>query len=187
MNTTPASLLERLRLPGDVEAWDRFVRLYTPMIHQWARRAGASPEDAADLVQEVLATLLRALPEFSYDPGRSFRAWLKTITLNRWRQWRARTARVVSGNPGGVREPADEPEAPDFEESEYRRYLVGRAVQVMREEFEPATWRACWATAAEGRPAVEVAAELGVTVNAVYLAKSRVLRRLHQELKGLLD
>ena len=81
-----------------------------------------------------------------------------------------------------------DPVAPDtFMEKEYRDYLIGRALQVMRTDFQPTTWRACWEHVAQGRPVAEVAAELGISVRAVYLAKARVLRRLRKELEGLWD
>src|SRR5262245_60040259 len=83
---TPASLLERLRRPDDREAWARFVELYTPLLYFWARRTGLQQADAADLVQEVLAVLFRKLLEFTYDKQRSFRNWLRTVTLNKWRE-----------------------------------------------------------------------------------------------------
>src|SRR5687768_5078078 len=79
MNETSASLLERLRRPADAEAWSRFVELYTPVLFAWARGVGLQDADAADLVQDVLAGLLRSLPTFQYDPGKSFRAWLRTV------------------------------------------------------------------------------------------------------------
>ena len=78
-------------------------------------------------------------------------------------------------------------EAVELEEAEYRQHLVARAVELMQAEFEPATWQACWMLTALDRPAAEVADKLGVSVNAVYLAKSRVLARLRRELEGLLD
>jgi RNA polymerase sigma-70 factor (ECF subfamily) len=186
MSTTPASLLERLRDPQAEEAWIRFVQMYTPMIYTWARRAGASPDDASDLVQDVLTTLVRTLPTFTYEPGKSFRAWLKTVTLNRWREGQRKRVLATTGEADVSNLPADA-EGPDLEEAEYRQHLVGRALQVMQAEFRPATWRACWACVVEQQPAAEVARELGISVNAVYLAKARVLRRLYQELSGLLD
>ncbi len=184
--TTSASLLERLRQPGADEAWTRFVQLYTPMIYTWARRTGASPEDASDLVQDVLTALVRALPAFRYESGKSFRGWLKTVTLNRWREGQRKHAVTltpdadVSNLVGEVAEPA-------LEEAEYRRHLVGRALEIMQTEFRPATWQACWASVVEDRPAADIARSLGISVNAVYLAKTRVLRKLYQELNGLLD
>src|SRR5438093_11617398 len=84
MNTTPVSLLERLHQPNEQQAWEQFVELYTPLLYHWARRTGAQPTDAADLVQELFLLLLRKLPEFTYDRQRSFRAWLRTVAHNHW-------------------------------------------------------------------------------------------------------
>ncbi|HEV3262134.1 MAG TPA: sigma-70 family RNA polymerase sigma factor, partial [Gemmataceae bacterium] len=81
MPTTSASLLERLRQPGDQAAWSRFVQLYTPLLYSWARQVRLQHQDAADLVQEVFAVLIRKWPEFSYDPQKSFRSWLRTVML----------------------------------------------------------------------------------------------------------
>jgi RNA polymerase sigma-70 factor (ECF subfamily) len=185
MEETPASLLERLRRPDEQAAWARFVDLYTPLIYYWSRRSGLQPHDAADLVQEVFALLVRKLPEFTYDRHKSFRGWLRTITLNKWReQQRQRTLREV--DVGWANDlPAPVGEA--LWESEYRQQVVGRALEIMRTDFRPATWKACWEVVVGGRPAPEVAAELGLTVGAVHAARFRVLARLRQELAGLLD
>src|SRR5262245_24469512 len=95
MDTTSPSLLERLRDAPDAAAWSRFVRLYTPMLLRWAYRLGLSGGDAADLVQEVFLVLLRKLPDFRYDPGQSFRAWLRTVARNRWLDLSARQREKV--------------------------------------------------------------------------------------------
>ncbi len=188
MNTTSVSLLERLQQPDEHQAWDRFVRLYTPMIYHWGRRVGLQPADAGDLVQEVFAILLRKLPQFSYDGRKSFRGWLKTVTLNKWRDHLRRRHETPLGSAAAeLRGLAVPSEVGLFEEAEYRRHLVGRALQVMQADFQPTTWKACWEHVVSGRPAAEVAAELGITVGAVYAAKFRVLERLRQELQGLLD
>ena len=83
IDTTPVSLLERVRQPGEQEAWARFVDLYTPMLHGWARRLGLQEPDAADLIQEVFVVLLQKLPGFTCDRERSFRGWLWTIVRNK--------------------------------------------------------------------------------------------------------
>jgi RNA polymerase sigma-70 factor (ECF subfamily) len=186
MDTTSASLLQRLRRPDAREDWDRFVRLYSPIAYEWACRLGLQESDAADLVQEVFAVLVQKLPEFSYDPARSFRGWLRTLLVNKWRErCRGRAA------PRPLGDALPDPAAPDpvdaLAEAEFQKHLAVRALQLMQAEFRPATWKACWEHVVCGRPAQEVAAELGITVNAVYLATSRVLRRLRQELEGLLD
>lgn len=184
MTTTPVSLLERLRQPSEQQAWAQFVELYTPLLFHWTRRLGLAAPDAADLVQDVFTVLVQAMPEFRYDSQKSFRAWLKTILTNRWRNWQRRPAEVPLSR---AEAPTLPPEIEDLEEREYRQHLVGRALQLMQAQFEPNTWKACRELVLAGRPAAEVAAELGLSVNAVYLAKSRVLRRLRQELEGLLD
>jgi RNA polymerase sigma-70 factor (ECF subfamily) len=187
MDTTNISLLERLKLPVDQRAWSRFVDLYTPLIYSWARQAGLQESDAVDLVQEVFTQLVQKMPEFSYDRQKSFRAWLRTVTLNKWRdRCRRQAARPheVTGQPA--------PDVPangegSFGELEYRQHLVARALELMQAEFQPTTWKACWEFVVVGRPAAEVARQLGISENAVHLAKARVLRRLRRDLEGLLD
>ena len=85
MHTTPISLLERLRRPDEQAAWERFVELYTPLLFHWARHVGLQDADAADLVQDVLTVLVQKMPAFVYNPDKSFRSWLRTVTMNRWR------------------------------------------------------------------------------------------------------
>lgn len=183
---TPASLLERLRGPADPEAWARFVHLYTPLLAFWAGRAGLQEADAADLIQDVFTLLLKKLPELAYDPNKSFRAWLRTVTLNRWRE-RCRAAVRVSGGEAALAEVACPDGAEAFWEAEYRQHLVGQALRLMQAQFAEATWQACWKTVVDGTPAAQVAAELGMTAGAVRVARFRVLARLRQELAGMLD
>jgi RNA polymerase sigma-70 factor, ECF subfamily len=188
MERTPVSLLERVCKHWDQDAWQRFVELYSPLMFNWARRQGLQPADCADLTQDVFTTLCQILPEFTYERHKSFRAWLRTVTLNHWRDRCKRAAnRPLPGNEGLL----SELECPDdlavLAEDEYRQHLVGRALKIMRTDFEPATWQAFWEHGVQRRPAAEVAAELGLTVAAVYCGKVRVLHRLRQELRGLLD
>ncbi len=187
MDTTPPSLLARLRQPGEQAAWERFVELYTPLLYHWSRRAGLADADAQDLVQDVLITVVRTMPEFVYDPARSFRGWLRTVTHNKFLDHQKKHARRPITGDAGLLDDVAAPAAEAFWEAEYRRHLVDRALAVMQAEFAPTTWQACWRFVVEGRPAAEVAVELGISENAVYIAKSRVLRRLRQELDGLLD
>jgi len=188
MTETPASLLERLRQPFDPQAWSRFVSLYTPMIYSWARRVGLQEPDAADLIQDVFVTLLQVLPTFEYDRQKSFRRWLYTVTINRWRKDRKSPAgRVVSGQ-GALPEPvAIEGELESCWEAEYQRHVVAQALRLMRSDFAEKTWKACWELTVSGRSAAEVAAELGLSVGAVYAANFRVLNRLRRELHKMLD
>jgi RNA polymerase sigma-70 factor (ECF subfamily) len=188
MNTTPVSLLERLRLPEASAAWPRFVDLYTPLLYHWSRRLGLQQSDAEDLVQEVMMTLLKEMPCFTYQEGKRFRGWLWTVLINKWRQKQRRRAGGPHevGDRGLAAVSADD-DVEEMADAEYQTYLVQRALELIQAEFRPQTWKACWEYVVAGRPAAEVAAELGLTVNAVHLAKSRVLRRLRQELAGLLD
>ncbi len=188
MVTTPSSLLARLRQPGEPGDWERFVNLYLPLLYSWARRLQVPRQEIGDLLQDLFACLLEELPTFSYDPRRSFRAWMRTLLVNRWRTWLRRRAvrKQVPGGDDRLEEIAAPEEVPEFEEEEYRRHLVVRALQLMQAEFQPATWKACWEYVVNDRSAEEVAQELGISVNAVYLSKSRVLRRLREELGDFL-
>jgi RNA polymerase sigma-70 factor (ECF subfamily) len=188
MNTTSVTLLERLRQPNEPDAWARFVKLYTPLLFYWARRLGLQDQDASDLVQEVFVTLVQKLPEFRYDRQKNFRSWLRTVMHNKWRDRGRRPALAVGrGQEAALAERAapDDPDA--FGEAEYRQHLVQRALELMQAEFPPKMWQACWEHVVAGRPAAEVAAELGIAPGTVYVAKSRVMSRLRQELEGLLD
>jgi RNA polymerase sigma-70 factor (ECF subfamily) len=185
LNTTPISLLERVQQRGDEAAWRQFVDLYSPLLCQWGRRAGLQEADLADVVQDVFATLVRVLPEFEYDPQKSFRAWLKTVQANRCRKLAA--ARRELAHQGPVEEiPA--PEFPDpLSDVEYRSLLVASALRVAEASFEPVTFRAAHACLIEHKAATAVAAELGLSVNSVYLAKSRLLKKLREVLAGILE
>jgi RNA polymerase sigma-70 factor, ECF subfamily len=186
MNTTHVSLLDQLRRPDEQAAWVEFVRLYGPLLFYWARKAGLQESDAADLTQEVFAVLVQRLPEFRYDDHKSFRAWLRTIALNKWRDARRRCARkpaVISGS--GL---DDVPELVEsFTDEEYRRQLMAQALENLRPEFRATTWKAFQEHGIAGRRAEDVAGELGITVGAVYAAKFRVLARLRSYLQGLLE
>jgi RNA polymerase sigma-70 factor (ECF subfamily) len=187
MHTTPPTLLERLRQPGEQAAWERFVRLYTPLLCGMAGRLGLHGPDAMDLVQDVFAVLVKKLPDFRYDPDQRFRGWLWTVTLNKYRERLRRRAPVTPADREALPEVAVPDPAEAVTEEEYRQYLTRRAMELMRSEFQPATWKAFWECVVHERPAALVARELGTSENAVYLAKGRVLRRLRRELEGLLD
>ena len=188
MHTTPITLLERLRKPSDQEAWFRFVDLYTPLLYQWSRRVGLAEADAADLVQDVLLLLVRKLPEFRYEPGKRFRGWLWTVLLNKYRENRRRKDVIaVAAGPERLSNLPGPEVLPEITETEYRNYLVQRALALMQAEFQPTTWKACWGTLMEGKSTETVAVEQGLTPGAVRAAKFRVLSRLRSELRGLLD
>jgi RNA polymerase sigma-70 factor (ECF subfamily) len=186
MNDTSPSLLQRLRQPEDEAAWRQFVQLYAPLLYHWAwRRMGLQSQDAADLVQDVFVILVRKLPEFAYDPRQRFRGWLWTVVRNQWLSRRRRSAPAALPLVESDLETTDA--VAELAEEEYRRCLVQHALALMRSEFEPTTWKAYCALVVAGRSAAEVAAELGITANAVYIARSRVTKRLRDQLRGLLD
>lgn len=189
MVSTSVSLLNRLKDPQHEEAaWHRFVELYTPMIFRWAQNQQLAFNDAEDLVQEVMTVLVNKLPEFDYDPSQSFRGWLRRITSNKARDfYRRRAARPDGERSVTLDDVTQQGDIEFFEEAEYRAQLAGRAMQLLKGEFRETTWLACWRHLIEGRPIQEVARELEITPNAVYIAKSRVLRRLRQELDGMLE
>jgi len=190
MDNTPVSLLRRLKECGDEQlrerSWERFVSLFTPLLYCWATRLGAQDADAADLVQDTFLVLHRKLPEFNYDPSRSFRAWLRTILTNRWRE-KQRRPQAMAGHAALLDQLPSPDAAAELTEAEYQQHLVHRAMQLLQSEFPEATWRAFWETAVLGRPALEVARGCGLAVEAVYQINRRVRRRLRQELEGLMD
>jgi len=187
---TSASLLARARAE-DPEAWRGLVRIYAPLVYGWCRAAGLQPADAADLVQEVFASVFKGLDKYR-GTGRhgSFRAWLSTITRRRLADYRAceGPARAVGGSTAyqqllGVPEASAEDRSTCY--SGECRSVWRNALEWLRHEFEPPTWQAFWKVVIERRKPAEVAAEMGTSVWAVYKAKSRVLRRLRQELDQL--
>ncbi len=194
MPETSFSLLEQIRAQSDPACWARLVDLYTPLIRAWLRRYGVPAQDADDLTQEVLSAVVRDLPAFEHDRRRgALRRWLRTITVNRLRNyWRGRDARPASVGGNAFAEALAQLEDPDsrlsrFWDAEHDRHVLRRLLERIRSDFAAATWRAFTRLVVEGAPATDVAAELGITVNAVRIAKSRVMQRLRQEVGGLLD
>lgn len=185
MDTTPITLLARLRSPGDADAWRELVALVTPLLLAWGRRVGLKPDDAADLSQDVLTVLVAQLRSFDYDPEQSFRAWLKTIAMNKWRE-RLRRPAMRSLEAAGIAEPIA-PDGDSIWDREYRFQLVLRGFEAIKVDFQPHTWQACYELVVRGRSVSAVAAELGLSSAAVYTAKHRVLERLRKELEGMIE
>ena len=158
------------------------------MILFWAKKHGLNDTDAADLVQDVLATLVSKLPAFEYDAGKRFRVWLHTITVNRARDWHRRQPRERFAQLSAFIQSLSSSGSHDvFEETEYRNFLMARIRHVIETEFEETTWRAFWLSAAEGQTAAEIAQNIGISINAVRLAKFRVIKRLRAEFGELFD
>lgn len=183
--TTQISLLHRLRSQHDTAAWSKFVELYTPLVHRWISDLGVRGHECNDVVQEVFIALLGRISTFQYDAKKSFRGWLRTVTLNKTRDLLRKQKRAYEPVLRERLEIAQRDEAALLTEQEYREHVAASALKLMQQHFSKTTWQACWAHVAEGRAAPEVAQELGISVNAVYLARGRVLRRLREELTGL--
>jgi RNA polymerase sigma-70 factor (ECF subfamily) len=192
---TPASLVLRLRDCRDREAWERFVGLYAPLIYGYGRRRGLQDADAADLTQAVLHAVLGSIARYEYDPAKArFHTWFFRVVRNQfWRQFahRFQSPAEEQGPEAeallrGCADHGNEHEAAEWEQ-EYRRGRFRWAVDQVRGGFEESSWRAFWHTAVDGRPAPDVASELGLSVGAVYTAKSRVLDRIRRVIDTVQD
>jgi RNA polymerase sigma-70 factor (ECF subfamily) len=191
---TSTGLLERVQQHPDAAAWQRLVDMYAPLIRGWLHRGGVTGADADDLTQDVLAVVVRELPHFRHDHRRgAFRCWLRTIALNRLRGfWRTRHEHAQAVGGSALQDLLEQLEDPHSEltrhwNEEHDRHVLRQLQELLEPEFSPATWQAFRRTVLDGQRAAAVAAELGTTVNAVLLAKSRVLRRLREEARGLVE
>jgi RNA polymerase sigma-70 factor (ECF subfamily) len=194
METPPStrpSLLLRIRDAGDKDAWLQFVDLYAPLVYRLARRRRLQDADAADLTQDVMQAVSGAAQRLEYDPQRgSFRAWLFTVARNRLNNFLLASKRRAehAGTPS-AQELLDEQPAREHEEAiweqEYEQRLFDWAAEQVRGNFQNSTWQAFWRTAVEGHAPAAVAAELGLSVGAVYIAKSRVLARLREHIRRI--
>lgn len=190
MHSTPLSLLERLRDNADEPAWTRLFGLYTPLVRTWLGRLDVPPDDAEDLLQDVCAAIARDLPAFEHM-GRTgaFRNWVRMIVVNRSRgYWRARKThpqRVDAQHLDLLEDP--ESDMSRFWDREHDEFVAARLLSLIRPEFAASTWQAFQRQVIDGASAADVARELALSVNAVLIAKSRVLRRLREEGRGLID
>ncbi|HMC64290.1 MAG TPA: sigma-70 family RNA polymerase sigma factor [Gemmataceae bacterium] len=182
---TRPSLLIRIRDAQDAEAWQQFVGLYAPVIYGYLRKRGLQDADAADLTQDALRTVAVSAGRLDYDPQRGkFRGWLFTLVHRKLLDFLASKGRRLqgTGDTGVHLRLAEEPAPPADEESlwneEYERQLLARAIDQVRDDFHEQTWQAFWLTAMEGKKAKEAAEQLGLSVTAVYMAKSRVTTEL---------
>jgi RNA polymerase sigma-70 factor (ECF subfamily) len=187
---TPLSLLERVRARNP-EAWHRLVQIYRPLVLSWCAQARVDPTDAEDVAQEVFAAAAAALDRFHRDrPGDTFRGWLRVITRNQilllFRRNQGRT-QAAGGSDAwqNLQAIADPLPGPGAEAAEVGQ-LYMRAMELVRGEFEERTWQAFWLTVIEDREPSAVALELNMTPNNIRQAKSRVLRRLREEVGDLL-
>ena len=192
MHDTPKSLLQRVQSGPAPDDWRRLTDLYTPFLEQIVQHFGLFDADRDDLVQDVFTIVVREIARFEHNEQRgAFRRWLRTITVNRMRElWRARSVRTGGGQAD--LSDLESRQAVDGEleriwDQEHDAWVVNRLLEVLRPEFTTSTWQAFSRQLIDGASAAQVAAELGMTVNAVLIAKSRILRRLREEIRGLIE
>jgi RNA polymerase sigma-70 factor (ECF subfamily) len=193
MNETRHSLLLRAQT-GETDAWKDLTDLYRPLILAWLNRQGVPAGDLEDLCQEVLLSVVQNLPGFRHSGQRgAFRTWLRTIVCRRAADyWRAidvdTQAQGGSSATAALQEIADPESALNRQwDEEHDRYVVHCLLDRVEEEFEPVTLQAFRLMALDGVRGEEAAQELGLSLAAVYVAKSRVLARMRQEAEGLID
>jgi RNA polymerase sigma factor (sigma-70 family) len=194
MADTSVSLLERLCLQPDDASWMRFIDLYAPLIRGWLRRHCVKVEDAEDLAQEVMTVVVRELANFQHNQQRgAFRNWLRTVTVNQLRAlWRTRRGRAEASGDSDIARMLDQLADPNSSlsrlwDQQHDQHVAGRLMELIQPQFEAKTWQAFRHVALDGMKAAIVAEKLGMSVNAVLIAKCRVVNRLRQELRGLTD
>ncbi len=186
-----SSSLLRKAVAREPEAWQRLMRLYSPLVAHWCRQAGVKSDDRQDVMQEVFSAAATNLPSFQMDQaGVTFRSWLRGIARHKIQDhFRHRHDPAPGGTDAQQRLQELPGPAPEVELSESHdeiTELYYRALELVRSEFEERTWSAFWQVAVENRTTAEVAAEMGITINGVRQAKSRVLRRLKEEMGDLI-
>jgi RNA polymerase sigma-70 factor (ECF subfamily) len=194
MNETSLSLLDRLRNSAESENWNRLFELYAPLLGAWLRKYDVQDTDANDLVQEVLLAVSKDLDKFDHGghPG-AFRGWLKAILVNRLRNfWRARDRRPQARGDSHMDDRLAQLDDPASEVSQiwnrqHDQYVLRQLLALAEPHFAPETWKAFCRVALEGIRADAVAREMEISLNAVFIAKSRVLSRLRQEAEGLIE
>lgn len=186
---TRPSLLLRLLDPRNVEAWQTFVEVYGPLVYGHARRRGLRHEDAEDVTQKTFARVSSAIRTFEYQPdiGR-FRDWLGTIVRNEVNRFLKDNQGVVQSRGGGAEGGLDLATAPAADTAwtaEFNAHILQLALKRAQGRFEPATWRAFQRVWIENAAAQEVAQEMGQPIDWVYVAKSRALKQVWEEVQEL--
>jgi RNA polymerase sigma-70 factor (ECF subfamily) len=190
---TSVSLLDRLTGAPTDDDWRRLLDVYQPLLRAWMTRAGVGPSDIDDLAQEVLLVVFREVGGFLRRGQGAFRAWLRTILVHRVRDhFRGQKYRPTATGDSDFLRRLDELESPQSALSrlwdrDHDEHVAASLLRRVQGDFAPATWEAFRRHALEGEPAAQVAAALGLSLNSVLLAKSRVLKRMRQELAGLVE
>ena len=187
---TRLSLLIRLRDCSDADAWAQFVEIYTPLIFNFARRCGLQDSDASDLVQDVMSEVTKSIAKFEYDPQiGKFRSWLYKIAKRAVAKSQKKQLRqpIGAGDSNTFRllnnQPDSHDEVRDYWNHEYQKHLLDWAAEKTRPSVNEDTWQAFWLTSVEEKSPQEVADRLGMSVGSVYVAKSRVLKKLAAKIR----
>jgi RNA polymerase sigma-70 factor (ECF subfamily) len=193
-SSTSATLIEKVK-QGDRQSWERLMTLYRPLVQWWCRSRVTRREDAEDIAQDVFKAVFRKIDTFTKRQHHGgFRAWLRKITYHKIGDYLSgiRKQPAAAGGSDAQEILAELPDefgddSSTNEEPSERVILLHSALELIRPEFESKTWEAAMRTLLEGQPTADVAAALGMTTNAVLIAKSRVLTRLREEMGTLLD
>jgi RNA polymerase sigma-70 factor, ECF subfamily len=190
---TSLTLLDKVRA-SDKAAWERLHQLYEPLVRHWCRQALLQEADTADVSQEVFFAVSNGIGEFhKVCATDTFRGWLRVITrrkiCNRWRQLTPGALGIGGSNAQGhlLEVPGEDDGSSGDSADTETGLLWRRAVELIATDFNEQSWKAFWRVVIEGRSATDVAADLGMTANAVYLAKARILARLREEFGGLIE
>lgn len=188
---TRASLLIQIRDGTNHGAWQEFMRLYGPVIYGFARKRGLQDADAADLMQDVMRSVSTSIGRLDYDRNQgAFRGWLFTITRNKI--FNFLSARRIRPQGSGdsttnrmLNSQPDDNDGSEVWEIEYQRRIAALAMDRIKSEFQENTWQAFVLTAVDGVAAGDVAKQVGMSPGAIYVAKSRVLARLKEEVETM--
>ncbi len=187
---TSLSLLERLRNSPDDADWSRLIEAYSPLVRAWVLRSGVQPADADDLVQEVLLVVHRELPKFQHNQRTgAFRSWLRQIVVHRLRNfWRSRDRQIAPGDDEQLRQLEDDgSHLSQLWDREHNLAVARKLLEMIESRFTESTRQVFCRLVLDGADADTVAAETGLSLNAIFTAKSRVLRELRRLGQGLLD
>lgn len=185
---TSPSLLIRIKDASDTESWLMFADVYGPVIKGYCRRRGFQSSDIDDIAQEVLTAVARAIERFEYNPQKGkFRSWLATVTANKLKSFVTRNGRRDEQLAEFVDQLAAAPDSDTEWNTVFLSEVFESACDRVRPQFEPQTWQCFYATWVERKSAADVAKEMGIQVHAVYVNKSRVLKKLEAEFLSLSD
>jgi RNA polymerase sigma-70 factor, ECF subfamily len=188
---TRETLIRRLPNAADAQAWDQFVEIYEPLLFRLAQAKGFQSADAEDFVQEVLSAVAKAIGRWVANPDRgSFRVWLFRVAQNLAINFLTRPKHQRLGSGDGQIErllndtPAKGGDSTELYQLEYRRELFRWAADHVRDAVSQPQWLAFWQTSVEGKPIVEVAKSLRMSVGNVYIARSRIAKRIREMIQS---